>query len=246
MRRSAVSTKSGMRSRPDRGETEARAPAGPPARLPAGPPEIEEFLTYLEKERGDSSHTVAAYRRDLVAFAEFLNGYYGGGPWSWGGIDRLAIRGFLGQLTRRGLSKRSMARSLSGVRSFFRFLHRTEQVEANPARAVATPKLGKYLPGYLDRAQVERLFQMAETRAWEGRFVDVRNLAILELFYSTGMRLSELRGINRGDIDLVSQQVKVRGKGKKERIIPIGDHAQLALRNYGRNVTSCFVRWADG
>jgi integrase/recombinase XerC len=77
-----------------------------------------------------------------------------------------------------------------------------------------------------------KLFDVAETRAREGRFTDVRNLAILELFYSTGMRLSELRGINRSDLDLVAQQVKVRGKGRKERIIPVGDHAQLALRNY--------------
>ena len=196
------------------------------------PTEVAEFLAHMETERGDSPHTVSAYRRDLLAFVDFLNGYYGGRAWSWGGIDRLAIRSFLGHLARKGLSKRSMARSLSGVRSFLRFLHRTEQVEANPARAVATPRLEKYLPAYLDRTQIERLFQMAETRAWEGQFCDVRNLAILELFYSTGMRLSELSGINRGDIDLVSQQVKVRGKGKKERIIPIGDHAQLALRNY--------------
>src|SRR5205085_10743597 len=90
----------------------------------------------------------------------------------------------------------------------------------------------KYLPGYLDRAQIDLLFQMAEMRAWAGKFVDVRNLAILELFYSTGMRLSELQGLSRGELDVVSQQVKVRGKGRKERIIPIGDHAVLAIRNY--------------
>jgi len=83
-----------------------------------------------------------------------------------------------------------------------------------------------------DRAQAERLFALAETRAATGRFVDVRNLAILELFYSTGMRLSELQGLSRTDIDLVSQQAKVRGKGRKERIVPIGDAATLALRNY--------------
>src|SRR5450759_5032375 len=111
-------------------------------------------------------------------------------------------------------------------------MHGHEMVEANPARAVGAPKQDKYLPGYLDRAQIELLFQMAEARAMEGAFVDVRNLAILELFYSTGMRLSELQGINKGEIDLVSQQVKVRGKGRKERIIPVGDHATLALRNY--------------
>jgi integrase/recombinase XerC len=121
---------------------------------------------------------------------------------------------------------------LSAVRSFYKYLHRNEQVEANPARGVNSPKQDKYLPGYLDRAQIEQLFQAAGLKAQEGKFSDVRNAAMLELFYSTGMRLSELRGINRMDIDLLSQQVKVRGKGRKERIIPLGDHAQLALRNY--------------
>jgi integrase/recombinase XerC len=105
-------------------------------------------------------------------------------------------------------------------------------VSSNPARAVGAPKLEKHLPGYLDRAQIDLLFQFAEVRAMEGRFEDVRNLAILELFYSTGMRVSELQGLNRPDLDLISQQVKVRGKGRKERIVPVGDHAQLAIRNY--------------
>ncbi|HEU4722564.1 MAG TPA: tyrosine-type recombinase/integrase, partial [Gemmatimonadaceae bacterium] len=112
------------------------------------------------------------------------------------------------------------------------WMHRNEMVESNPARAVGAPKLDKYLPGYLDRAQIDLLFQMAEARAMEGEFTAVRNLAILELFYSTGMRLSELQGLSLGDLDLVSQQAKVRGKGRKERIVPIGDHAVLALRNY--------------
>lgn len=196
------------------------------------PAEVAAFLEHLEKERNDSPNTIRAYQRDLAAFVDFLGGYYGIEAWSWGGLDRLAIRGFLGYLTRRGLSKRSIARALSAVRSFYRYLHHNEEVEANPARSVSSPKLGKYLPAYLDRAQIDLLFQMAEVRAWEGRFVDVRNLAILELFYSTGMRLSELVGINRPDLDLVSQQVKVRGKGRKERIVPLGDHAALALRNY--------------
>ena len=142
------------------------------------------------------------------------------------------MRGFLGHLTKRGLSRRSMARTLSAVRGFYRFLALNEVVSANPARAVGAPKLEKHLPGYLDRAQIDLLFQLAEARAMEGRFEDVRNLAILELFYSTGMRVSELAGLNRPDLDLISQQVKVRGKGRKERIIPVGDHAQLAVRNY--------------
>jgi integrase/recombinase XerC len=196
------------------------------------PGDVAEYLRHLAKERDMSPHTITAYRRDLHQFVAYLNGYYGTEGWSWEGVDRLAMRGFLAQLTRGGVGKRTIARTLSGVRSFYRWMHRNEMVEANPARAVGAPKQDKHLPGYLDRPQIDLLFQMAEARAMEGKFADVRNLAILELFYSTGMRLSELQGISRGDVDLVSQQVKVRGKGRKARIIPIGDHASLAMRNY--------------
>ena len=194
--------------------------------------EIADYLEHLAKERDVSPNTVRAYDRDLKEFVAFLGRYYGGESWTWQGIDRIAMRGFLGHLNKRGLGKRSMARTLSAIRSFYKYLHRNEVVDANPARAVGAPRLEKYLPGYLDRAQIDLLFQMAEVRAWEGKFVDVRSLAILELFYSTGMRLSELQGLSRGDLDIVSQQVKVRGKGRKERIIPVGDHAVLAIRNY--------------
>ena len=194
--------------------------------------DVDDYLTHLEKERDVSPHTVKAYRRDLDEFLRFLGAWYGERPWTWGGIDRLAMRGFLAHLTRRGLSRRSIARTLSAVRSFYRWMHRNEVVETNPARTVGSPRQEKFLPSYLDRAQIQLLFQIAEVRAWEGKFVDVRNLAILELFYSTGMRLSELRGLSRQEVDLVGQQVKVRGKGRKERIIPMGDHAALALRNY--------------
>jgi integrase/recombinase XerC len=199
---------------------------------PALHPDIVEFLTHLEKERDVSPHTRAAYERDLTAFGAFLGRHFGTASWAWSDVDRLAMRGFLGYLTRRGLAKRSIARSLSAVRTFFRFLHTNEMVEANPARAVGTPKLERTLPQYLDRPQVDTLFKSAQVRAMEGKFNDVRNLAILELFYSTGIRLSELQGINRTDLDLVAQQVKVRGKGRKERIVPVGNHAMLALRNY--------------
>jgi integrase/recombinase XerC len=196
------------------------------------PREIADFLTHLEKERDVSPNTVKAYSRDLRELVNFLAEYYGLDSWTWQGVDRLAMRGFLARLARRGLSKRSMTRTLSAVRSFYRYMHRNEIVDANPARAVGAPRLERYLPGYLDRAQIDLLFQIAEVRAWEGSFVDVRNLAILELFYSTGIRLSELQGLSRQDLDLVSQQAKVRGKGRKERIVPFGDAATLALRNY--------------
>jgi integrase/recombinase XerC len=196
------------------------------------PPDVEDYLAHLAKERDVSPNTVLAYSRDLAEFVGFLTRYFGGASWSWEQVDRIAMRGFLGHLSRRGLAKRSMARTLSAVRSFYRYLHRNELVDANPARAVGAPKLEKHLPGYLDRAQIDLLFAAAEARAHEGGLVAWRNLAILELFYSTGMRLSELQGLNRGDLDMLSQQVKVRGKGRKERIIPVGDHAIRALREY--------------
>ena len=208
------------------------SPATDAARAAAHPPDVQEYLRHLAKERDVSPNTVKAYLRDLHEFVAFLGTYYGAERWSWEGVDRLAMRGFLAHRSRRGVGKRTMARTLSAVRSFYRWMHRNEMVESNPARAVGAPRQEKHLPGYLDRAQIGLLFQLAESRAMEGAFVDVRNLAMLELFYSTGMRLSELQGLSRGDLDLVSQQVKVRGKGRKERIIPVGDHAQLALRNY--------------
>ncbi len=200
----------------------------------AAHPDIAAFLVHLEKERNVSPNTIKAYKRDCSEFVDFLIEYYGGEAWSWSLVDRLAMRGFMGRLTKRGLAKRSVARALAAVRGFYRFLATNDAVEANPARSVGSPKAERHLPGYLDRRQIEVLFQIVETRASGGRYLDVRNAAILELFYSTGMRLSELQGLNRADIDAISQQVKVRGKGRKERIIPMGDHATLALRNYER------------
>src|SRR3954468_17140769 len=194
--------------------------------------DISAFLTYLEKQRDVSPNTVKAYSRDLADFTGYLQAHYGARAWTWETIDRLTMRGFLGHMQKRGLGKRSIARTLSAIRTFYRYLANANDIDANPAKMVGTPKAERYLPSYLDKAQIDLLFQVAESRAMEGAFVDVRNLAILELFYSTGMRLSELQGIDRGDLDLVSQQVKVRGKGRKERIIPLGDHAMLALRNY--------------
>ena len=196
------------------------------------PTEIGEFLTHLVKERDLSPHTVSAYRRDLRELSEWLTATRGIAGWQWGSLGRTDIRGFMAHLTRRGLAKRSIARALSSVRSFYRWMHRDERVDVNPARAVGSPRLPRTLPSYLDRSQAETLLALAVTRAGSGDFTDVRNLAMLELFYSSGLRLSELRGVDLGDLDLVSQQVKVRGKGRKERIVPLGDHAQRALRNY--------------
>lgn len=194
--------------------------------------EVQEFLTHLEKERDVSPNTLLAYARDLRAFSAWLAATRGVEGWEWAELGRLDIRGWMAHLTRQGLAKRSIARGLSAVRSFYRWMHRDERVDVNPARAVSSPRLPRTLPGYLDRAQVETLLALASTRAQSGEFTDVRNFAMVEMFYSCGLRLSELQGIDLSDIDLVSQQVKVRGKGRKERIVPVGDHAQRAVRNY--------------
>src|SRR3989454_7825250 len=192
-----------------------------------------EFVDFLSKERNDSPHTVKAYERDVKDFAAFCADYYGGGDtWSFAGVDRLAIRGWLGAMQQRGLAKRSVARALSALRTFYRFLNATRGLEVNPARAARTPKIDRTLPTYLDRRETDELFKNAEQRAAAGGFIETRDLAMLEMFYSTGMRLSELAGLNDADDDLVSDQVKLRGKGKKERIVPVGSHASGTLRKY--------------
>jgi len=147
-------------------------------------------------------------------------------------VDRLGLRGFLGELQRRGLAKRTAARSLSAVRSFYRYLQVHHDVPNAVARAARVPRIEKRLPTYLDREQTERLFAWAESRAAGDEYKPTRDLAILELFYSTGIRLSELSGMNLDDLDLLSDQAKVRGKGRKERIVPVGSRAVLALRRY--------------
>src|SRR2546430_7050063 len=197
-------------------------------------PEIADFTAFLAKERNDSPHTVKAYARDVADFAAFCGRYYGGAG-SWAGVDGLAVRGWLGAMQQRGLAKRSAARALSALRTFYRFLDATRGLEVNPARAARTPKLERTLPTHLDRAEIDLLFAEAERRADAGGFGEARDLAMLELFYSTGMRLAELAGLNDQDLDLVSDQVKVRGKGKKERIVPVGTHAGQAMRRYFRH-----------
>ena len=208
------------------------------------PPEIPGFTAFLAKERNDSPHTVKAYARDVTDFAAFCGRYYSG-RWSWAGVDRLAVRGWLGAMQQRGLAKRSAARALSALRTFYRFLDATRGLEVNPAKAARTPKLERGLPTYLDRFEIDLLFAEAERRADAGGFIETRDLAMLELFYSTGMRLAELAGLNDHDLDLVSDQVKVRGKGKKERIVPVGNHAGQALRRYFRHRDAVAAGTAD-
>nr|MCU0615949.1 site-specific integrase [Gemmatimonadaceae bacterium] len=152
----------------------APAPAAPSS-------DVAEFLEHLEKERDLSPNTLIAYRRDLREFTEWLAQHFGEAGWSWGALTRLELRGWLAHRQRAGLAKRTLARGLSAVRSFYRWMHRDERVEVNPARAVGTPKLPRTLPAYLDRTQAETLMTHAATRAMSGRFTDVRNAAMVEL-----------------------------------------------------------------
>ena len=208
----------------------ARPGATSRARRPSH--ECESFLAFLADERNDSPHTVAAYARDLDAFRAFCDDYFGGTDWTWESVDRLTVRSFMGHLGRRGLAKRSVSRAVSALRTYYRFLNERFDIAGNPAAAVRSPKLEKRLPAVLDRRQIDDLFKFAEILAANDDFSGVRDLTILEFFYSTGMRLSELAGLNVPDIDIVSEVVKVRGKGRKERLLPVGSYALAALRRY--------------
>ncbi len=194
---------------------------------------VRDFLRYIGKERGLSPNTVDAYGRDLDDFSEFLVDYLGEDDPDWGDVDRLAIRSFLGWLEDRGLKRNSVVRKLSAVRSFFRFLHRTDRVEANPAARVRTPRQPRDLPGYLTGSQAEELFEWVERHAEEdGGLVALRNRALLELIYSSGLRLAEAQQLDRQDLDLPTGQVRVLGKGEKERVVPVGEKAADSLRAY--------------
>lgn len=192
--------------------------------------DVAEFLTYLEKELQQSPHTIKAYGRDIDAFVEFADRQREG--WTWSSIDRLELRAFLGEMQRRGLSRRTAARAISALRAFYRWLSERQGVNNPALRAARVPKLEKRLPTWLDRTTTDALFAVAEERAASAEPNAVRDLAMLELFYSTGMRLSELTGLNVSSVDLLTDQARVMGKGRKERILPIGSRASRATRNW--------------
>jgi integrase/recombinase XerC len=193
---------------------------------------LTAFLRSIEHGRQLSPHTVSAYRRDLDELVAFVDRHFKSDEWSWNQVDRLALRGYLAEMSRRGLARRSIARKLSAARSFFRYMHREDLVEANPARTVRSPKLERTLPSWLSKLEVERLFDVAEHGSMENTFRGTRDHAMVELFYATGMRLSELHGLDMQQLDLVSDQARVMGKGRKQRIVPLGRPAVAALRRY--------------
>jgi len=194
--------------------------------------QVEAYLKVLTHERQLSNHTVAAYRRDLNDLTGFLTEYLGTPDWEWEAVDRLTLRSFLGWCRRRGLSRRTTGRKLSAIRGFFRFLHLENRLPVNPARAMRAPRAERRLPGHLSRPEMDAIFRLAEAWAAENTLPGTRILVILELLYGSGLRLSELQGLNRGELDLKAEQVKVRGKGRKERIVPVTGRTFRALSRY--------------
>ena len=193
--------------------------------------EIGDFLDYLTYERNVSINTISAYRTDLESFVSFLcNDYFtlGRDQLDFRKVDNLAIRAYLAHLARRKLSRSSIARHLSAMRTFFRHLMREGAVDANPARVVATPKREKHLPSVLQPADVTLLLEQPDVSTPLG----LRDQAFLELLYASGLRISELVGIDLDDIEIRAKLVKVRGKGAKERIVPFGSKAEQAVRAY--------------
>lgn len=197
-------------------------------------PEVEDFLRHLRDERQLSPNTLKAYTRDLSELTDFLDEYLGREGWSWGDeeVDRLALRGFLGWCGRKGLSKRTAARRLAAAKSFFRFLHRENRIEANPARSVRGPKLDKRLPGHLGADDVRQVFDFAEEDAARNTLAGTRTLVVMELLYGSGLRLSELHGLDVGAVDAHTGQARVLGKGRKERVVPVTERALRAIDRY--------------
>lgn len=193
--------------------------------------EIGDFLDYLTYERNVSINTIGAYRDDLESFVGFLcNDYFtmGRDLVDLRSVDHLTIRAYLAHLARRKLARTSIARHLSALRTFFKYLMREGLAEVNPARSVATPKREKHLPSVMQTSEIALLLEQPDLSTNLG----IRDRAWLELLYASGLRISELVGIDIDDIELRARLVKVRGKGSKERIVPFGSKAEEAVRAY--------------
>lgn len=185
---------------------------------------IDNFIRHLEYERRLSDLTCKHYRRDLEALLGFCDEKE---VHTWGDLDNEHVRAYSAQCFRRGLSSRSIQRRLSATRTFFRYLLREKHVTTNPVVSVSAPKSGKRLPGNLDADRMARLLDIPG----DSPIVN-RDRAILELLYSSGLRLAELTDLNCGDVDDQDATVRVTGKGNKDRIVPVGRHALRALSRW--------------
>jgi integrase/recombinase XerC len=186
---------------------------------------VRSYLEYLEVERNYSPNTLRSYDSDLRHFVSYL---LSNEVHSLEQVRKDLLRGYLSSLLDEGLTKKSIARKIASLRSFFRYAKRHKIITTNPTLTLISPKLEKRLPSFLDESAVNRLFDAIDTSTPLGR----RDAAILELFYSTGMRLNELIQLNVDDVDFSQGVVKVTGKGSKQRILPVGRRALQAIRAY--------------
>jgi integrase/recombinase XerC len=192
---------------------------------------IQGFAAYVADERRFSPRTVEAYRSDLERFAGFWEGEFANAPaakTALSKVDTLAVRSYLAHLHRDKLANRSLARHLSTLRSFFRWACREGHLDKNPARGLPSPRVPKTLPRAMSLPDTERLLAADE----EETFVPERERALFELLYATGLRVSEAAGLDLSDVDFSSRLLRVTGKGSRERIVPFGEAAAEALREY--------------
>ena len=199
---------------------------------------IKNFISYLDQERNLSRHTITAYRYDLNHFFQFLIKYDPALVKDIKKIDRQAIRHFLGSEFERkdirpgrqnkSIASKTIARELASIKSFFKYLVQIDQIMDNPAHYVQTPKTEKKIPNFIQENKIEELMNMPNKKSLIGK----RDRAILELFYATGIRLSELVGLNIGSVNSNENLLKVIGKGNKERIVPFGDKSKNAMQKY--------------
>ncbi len=185
---------------------------------------IEQFLYFLEVERGVSPNTVVSYRKDLEKFAEYIRG--AGKAVSF--VAREDITDFLMYLKDRGLSVSTIARNLAALKTFWKFLSTEQIVRENVAAIVETPKTWKKIPDVLNKEEVETLLETPSKKEWIG----IRDRAILELMYATGLRVSEVKDLKKTNVNLEANFVKCSGKGGKERIVPLGRAAEKAIAGY--------------
>jgi integrase/recombinase XerC len=193
---------------------------------------IERYIHYLQYERNASPHTVRNYRSDLVQFRDFLAQGQPDAKVSLKSIDALRIRGFLAFLFEQEKKKTSIARKLAAVRAFFKFLSRERELAENPAAVVSTPKLARTLPRIMTEEEMNDFLDRVGQAAQSGDPALVRDRAILELLYASGLRVSELTGLDLRNVNFGDGIVLVRGKGDKERIVPFGSKAREAIMAY--------------
>ncbi|NPA94769.1 MAG: tyrosine recombinase XerC [Thermodesulfobacteria bacterium] len=185
---------------------------------------LNQFLSFLESEKNLSGNTITAYQKDLLEFSDFLTAL----KRDFTEVEPRDVRKWLMTLSRRGLKRTSIARKLSSLRTFYKFLVRSGTVSANPAEPVTFPLRSRPLPKGLTIKEMEILLDSQPRED----FIGIRDQAMLELLYSTGIRVSELTGLDLDDVSLEPEIIKVRGKGGKERIVPFGQHAKTALERY--------------